>query len=149
MKSFLQKLVDHTFQSNQAMIELHVQMGHDFPAKAAGLLAHIVNAHHIWNHRIQSLPVLYQTWQEHLPAEIQQIDTDNHRQSLRILDHFDPESCIRWISGKGITYEHSVADLLYQAISHATYHRGQIAMLIREAGYAPPPTDYILFRMQS
>jgi uncharacterized damage-inducible protein DinB len=148
MKFFMHNMVDHTFQSNQAMIGLYVQMGNDFPVKAAGLLAHIVNAHHIWNHRIQSLPVLYQTWQEHLPAETQQIDTDNHQQSLHILDHFDPESSIHWTSGKGITYEHAVADLLYQAISHAAYHRGQIAMLIREAGFAPPSTDFILFRMQ-
>ncbi|MGB9416785.1 MAG: DinB family protein [Acidobacteriaceae bacterium] len=36
----------------------------------------------------------------------------------------------------------SLGELIQHAINHSTYHRGQIALLIRQLGYVPASTDY-------
>jgi uncharacterized damage-inducible protein DinB len=30
-------------------------------------------------------------------------------------------------------------------VNHSTYHRGQLASLLREIGIAPPPTDFLAY----
>jgi uncharacterized damage-inducible protein DinB len=43
----------------------------------------------------------------------------------------------------GKSFETSVRDILWQLMTHAPYHRGQIALLVREFGEAPVDTGYI------
>ena len=43
------------------------------------------------------------------------------------------------------TGEYPLGDLILHATNHSTYHRGQLAMLLRQLGQEPPPTDYGLF----
>jgi uncharacterized damage-inducible protein DinB len=45
----------------------------------------------------------------------------------------------------GDSYQNKIEDILIHVGNHGTYHRGQIAMLLREKGYNPVSTDYILY----
>lgn len=36
-------------------------------------------------------------------------------------------------------------DFFFQYVLHTTHHRGQLAMVLRELGYEPPGTDYLMF----
>jgi uncharacterized damage-inducible protein DinB len=38
--------------------------------------------------------------------------------------------------------------LLRHVVNHGTYHRGQIANMMRQVGVAPPATDYFLWAME-
>ena len=38
-----------------------------------------------------------------------------------------------------------LADLIQHLLNHSTYHRGQVALLLRQLGRTPPATDYRLF----
>src|SRR5207237_7244435 len=54
---------------------------------------------------------------------------------------------------RGVTYRTSAGDqftstledILTHVSIHGSYHRGQVASLIRAAGDTPSPTDYIFF----
>jgi len=37
---------------------------------------------------------------------------------------------------------YTLGELVQHALNHSTYHRGQVALLIRRLGHAPPVTDY-------
>ena len=37
---------------------------------------------------------------------------------------------------------------LRHVVNHGTYHRGQIANMMRQVGVAPPSTDYFLWAME-
>ncbi len=37
---------------------------------------------------------------------------------------------------------YTLGELVQHALNHSTYHRGQVALLIRQLGHAPPATDY-------
>jgi uncharacterized damage-inducible protein DinB len=46
-------------------------------------------------------------------------------------------------AGKTLTY--GIGDTLVHAANHATYHRGQIATLLRQLGKTPISTDYLRY----
>jgi len=41
--------------------------------------------------------------------------------------------------------EQVLAELMRHVVNHATYHRGQLATLLRQLGRTPPSTDYIRY----
>ncbi len=51
------------------------------------------------------------------------------------------------LDGKG--YTSMVHEILSHVYNHSTYHRGQIAMLIVQAGGQAPSTDMVVFTRQS
>jgi len=46
---------------------------------------------------------------------------------------------------KGDSFVHSYGDSMVHLVNHSSYHRGQVAGMIRQLGFTPPGTDYILF----
>ena len=44
-----------------------------------------------------------------------------------------------------LRYGEHLSPMLLQVILHGCYHRGQVALLVRDAGAEPSPTDYIAF----
>lgn len=40
---------------------------------------------------------------------------------------------------------YTLAELIQHILNHSTYHRGQVALLMRQLGYKPPSTDYRRF----
>lgn len=46
---------------------------------------------------------------------------------------------------KGVPYETLLSDILAHMVNHGSYHRGQIASLIKKSGGDPAGTDYIGF----
>jgi uncharacterized damage-inducible protein DinB len=37
---------------------------------------------------------------------------------------------------------YTLGELIHHALNHSTYHRGQVALLLRQLGHTPPFTDY-------
>ena len=46
---------------------------------------------------------------------------------------------------KGIEYRTPVGDVLMHLVLHSSYHRGQVAAAVREAGGKPAVTDYVVY----
>jgi len=45
----------------------------------------------------------------------------------------------------GNQFRDVLSDIMTHVINHSTHHRAQIAKTVREAGLAPPLTDYIFY----
>ncbi len=45
-----------------------------------------------------------------------------------------------------MAFTNVIQDVLFHFINHSTYHRGQIAIQMKEAGLEPIATDYIFFK---
>lgn len=50
---------------------------------------------------------------------------------------------VDYTSTEGKRYRTRVEDILGHALMHSAYHRGQIAMLVKQSGGEPAQTDYI------
>ncbi|MBV8519413.1 MAG: DinB family protein [Acidobacteria bacterium] len=45
----------------------------------------------------------------------------------------------------GAAFTQILGDLVTHLVNHSTYHRGQLATLLRQVGAAPPSTDFVKF----
>ena len=52
---------------------------------------------------------------------------------------------ITWTSTEGETYTRPLWQPVVHMVNHGTYHRGQVASLLRQLGYQPPAIDMIHF----
>jgi uncharacterized damage-inducible protein DinB len=41
--------------------------------------------------------------------------------------------------------ELTLAETIHHLLSHSSYHRGQVALLLRQLGHAPPATGFRVF----
>ncbi|MGH9196130.1 MAG: DinB family protein [Acidimicrobiia bacterium] len=64
---------------------------------------------------------------------------------LRRLTAADLERPISYENPPGTNWTYPLAHMLQHVVNHSTYHRGQIAAMLRQLGTAPPPTDYLVF----
>jgi uncharacterized damage-inducible protein DinB len=52
---------------------------------------------------------------------------------------------IRFTNTKGEEWEYPLGEMMYHVVNHSTYHRGQIATMLRQLGHVPEATDLLLF----
>jgi uncharacterized damage-inducible protein DinB len=124
-------------------------MGSSFPS-VIRTLAHMLGAEWVWLER----------WNGSSPTSFPDLDAldsvaavrarwDNlWRDQLAFLDAceaHDPRRSISYRNMSGTPDERPLDELMRHVINHATYHRGQLATLLRQLGRTPPPTDYVRY----
>ena len=57
----------------------------------------------------------------------------------------DTAKALLFASAAHETAPYWVGDILAHAVLHGSYHRGQVSLLVRDAGAQPQPTDFIAF----
>jgi len=114
--------------------------------KCIKLISHVLNSHQIWNCKFEPGQLPYGSWQIHSIQDLHEIDRKNFEHSMLILDNVDLNQIIQYSTSKGQVFSNSVRDILFQIISHTTYHRGQIATEFRLSGLEPLLTDYIYYK---
>ncbi|GAB2791735.1 hypothetical protein GCM10027275_40730 [Rhabdobacter roseus] len=144
MKSFFKNLFEYNTHSNQALIQRVLELTP--PEKSHRLLSHILNAHHVWNHRMLSQPSTLEIWGVLAPEIMLATDEANHAQTEAILETFYFWEPISYTNSKGEAFRNTVQDILFHIVNHSTYHRAQIATDFREQGLEPLPTDYIFYK---
>lgn len=146
MNDFFEELFTYSKVMNEKVAELIQNNAAIVTPKSIELYSHILNAHHIWNNRILNLKPEFTVWQVHNISEFSAILETNHLHSISILKHNNLDKIITYQTSNGQSFANTVRDLLFQVINHSTYHRAQIATLLKEVGIAPPATDYIFFK---
>jgi uncharacterized damage-inducible protein DinB len=114
------------------------------------LFAHMLTARELWLHRFGHLseaPVSLTrsgVTRRELQTQIERIETLWQRYLDR-LDGKELERIFRYRSTEGDHYSNAVEEILAQLFGHSSYHRGQIAMLIKHCGGTPAVTDYVFW----
>jgi uncharacterized damage-inducible protein DinB len=144
VKSFFKELFEYNHHYNQKLCDFFSE--HQISEKSVRWFNHILNAHHVWNNRIEAKRPIFGPWDLHRLDGLKDIDTANFEQSLQILENFDLGEMIRYTNTKGEAFANKVRDILFHVINHSTYHRGQIAAAFRQQGIEPLVTDYIFYK---
>jgi uncharacterized damage-inducible protein DinB len=127
-------------------------LGGAFPA-LLGLVAHVVGAERVWLLRWKGeSPSGRPAWMddpspELLGAALREVERDR-AEFLGTLTRADLERPVRYtlLNGSGGTLP--LATLLQHTVNHSTYHRGQIASMLRRLGTSPPATDLLVFALE-
>lgn len=146
MSSFFIDLFTYHQDANQRILDRFAEYSWVVPEKAVVLFSHILNAHQIWNNRITADSPLLGVWEVHSWEQAKRIHQESYYQSLDILQTQDLDTLIHYTNSKGQSFQNTVRDILFHIINHGTYHRGQIATLLRQAQLEPVATDYIFYK---
>ena len=117
--------------------------------RAVGKMAHLIAARHMWLFRLGVVADRPESWfppttLEQLPAAVEAIEQRWTEYLARLTDA-DLAADFVCTGGDGRRYRWRLLDLLTQVFGHAWYHRGQIAMLVKDLGGDAVDTDYIFW----
>lgn len=146
MKVFFNELFDYNFFCNKKFIEEYMAVK-KMPEKSLGLFSHILNAHHIWNARLQGKLPSYEVWHLQPVKDWSDIHYENQRNTFEIITNTDNfEQRIDYENSEGRVFSNTIKDILFHIINHSTHHRGQIAMDLRSHKLEPLKLDYIFYK---
>jgi uncharacterized damage-inducible protein DinB len=149
MKPFFKELFEYSNYFNQKLADVFSESPDKTSEKTIKLFNHLLNAHQIWNNRIQPKQTPFGVWELNAVQDLKNIDASNYEQTLFILDNFDLNTPIKYTNSKGDTFSNSIQDIYFHVINHSTHHRGQIASEFRQNGLNPLVTDYIFYKRTS
>lgn len=118
------------------------------PGKAIELYAHVLAAEHVWLARLRGERPVVAVWQTLTLEECAALGRETHEalaQFVSSLSQADLAREIAYTNSAGAGFRSRVDDMLTQVVMHGSYHRGQIALIVRDSGAEPQPTDYIAF----
>ena len=104
-------------------------------------------ANFIWLNRILDLPKSeYKLWGEYnLPTLRKMVEEADERWSVFIQSNENFDRVLKYKNYVGDYFENNVQQIMIHLVNHGTYHRGQVAMLLRQKGYEPINTDFITY----
>ena len=146
MKAYFLKLYQYNAWANKRVISnLNRQNIQD--EKILTLMGHIVAAQFLWFHRINGLPpAQVKLWGEYTLEKLTEMAAEANEMWLRFVesnDSFDRE--LTYTNYVGDPYVNNVETIMIHLVNHCSYHRAQIAMLLRQKGFEPINTDFITY----
>jgi len=119
-----------------------------FPSIAA-TLAHIVSAEWVWLRRWKGeSPTVVPEWAGGARAVLHEKLREVEAERAAFLDTLTDAALAEsfsYRSVKGDPFTRPLGITLQHVVNHSTYHRGQLTTMLRQAGAAPPSTDFTLF----
>ncbi len=146
MKRYFLKLYQYNYWCNNRVLKaIKVQNVND--EKILSVMGHIVAAQFLWLHRIQGLPpAQVKLWGEYTLPQLIDMAEEIGKRWLAFIeetDSFDRE--LTYTNYTGDPYVNNVEMIMIHLVNHSSYHRGQIAMLLRQKGFEPINTDFITY----
>jgi uncharacterized damage-inducible protein DinB len=141
------KLVNHLEWADQRVLQ-SLRSAQHAPPKALEIYAHILGSEHTWLSRINGTTQQLAIWPNLSLDQCERVAAGNvagFRTLLARLTGDALEQPITYRNSAGERFTSTLEDILTHAMMHGSYHRGQIASLIRAGGDTPSPTDYIFF----
>jgi uncharacterized damage-inducible protein DinB len=115
-----------------------------------GTLSHLVGAEKIWLSRWVGRPEPRLIEPSEFPAlrELRELWEEVDRDRDGFLGTFDDQrlqETLTMSTTSGKTFAHAYWQMFQHLVNHSSYHRGQIAGMMRQLGFQPPATDLIRF----
>jgi uncharacterized damage-inducible protein DinB len=146
VSTHIRRLLEHLEWADARTLESLRSM-HASPMDALRLFGHVLAAEQVWLSRIDGRAPNVPVWPSLEIDECVALSARNQAGFAKQLDA-PPESLareVRYRNTKGEEYVNSVEDILLHVALHGSYHRGQVAKIVRGEGGVPLPTDYIVF----
>jgi uncharacterized damage-inducible protein DinB len=115
--------------------------------EAVKKMNHVLSAKEVWMGRL--LGATFADLNKSLSAEERRKLNGDQRNRMNVyfskLDERQLSEKVAYKNLQGLPFETVLSDILAHMVNHGSYHRGQIASLIKKSGGDPAGTDYIGF----
>jgi uncharacterized damage-inducible protein DinB len=146
MKKYFLKLYQYNVWASDRVLKC-LQRQQVADEKILSLMGHVLAAQFLWLHRIQGLPPPdVKLWGSYtLPQLVSMAEEAGKRwlQFVESQDSFNRE--LSYTNYVGEQYTNNVEMIMIHLVNHSSYHRAQIAMLLRQKGLEPINTDFITY----
>ena len=146
MKQYFLRLYQYNAWANNRVINClsRQNIGDE---KILNIMGHIVAAQFLWLHRIKGLPPAnVKLWGEYSLAQVTKMADEAGKLWLDFVestDNFNRE--LTYNNYLGEPYINNVEMIMIHLVNHSSYHRAQVALLLRQKGYEPINTDFITY----
>jgi uncharacterized damage-inducible protein DinB len=147
MTAHIRRLHDHLVWADARTLH-SLRTMHAPPLDALRLYAHILAAEHVWLKRIEGVEPEIPVWPALGLDECAALGARNHAGYALLtetLGRAELQRTVSYRNTKGDAFVNTVEDIIMHVALHGSYHRGQIARIVRGEGVAPQSTDYIFF----
>jgi len=147
MSRHLRKLIEHLKWADAAALgALRASGGSD--ARALTTYSHVLRAEAVWLARLAGRTSDVAVWPVLTLEQAAALAARNAAELDALVASLGPDDLDREIdyrTSDGRAFRSTIEDILLHVALHGSYHRGQIALLIRVGGGEPASTDYIAF----
>lgn len=85
---------------------------------------------------LHDFPALRSRWTEIEQEQLALLDGLTAADLARLLSYDNPP---------GTSWTYTLGEMIYHVLNHSTYHRGQVAGMLRQLDVTPPTTDYLVY----
>ncbi|WP_102126199.1 DinB family protein [Deinococcus planocerae] len=146
--AFLARSLAHTEWGNHRVLRALRQTSTP-PPQAVRLFAHLLAAEHVWLLRLRGEDArttpIWPEWDLETCGERLPLNGLDYRAFLEVLTDARLDEVVTYPNSTGRVFHTPVGDILHHVFAHGAYHRGQIALIMRQAGLEPVNTDFITF----
>lgn len=146
MKNFYEDFFFYNYQVNQDLAHSFQSYNYEVGDEIIRLANHILNAQQIWIDRIKGKETLASPWEDFPLSSFEKRNKELFDVTLDLISKRDLEETVSFQTFAGRELEKKISDVLTHLVNHSTYHRGQIALLMRSGGFEPVKSDFIYFR---
>lgn len=146
MESYFNDLLTYNRWANQQVIGLFLTHSESYQGRQKTLICHTLNAHMIWNTRLNKELEHRGVWTEYSLEELEELDQRNHTHTLEAVKGLDLNTLVSYQTTTGEAHKNLAHDLVAHIINHSTYHRGQLMTAFKEMGITPIATDYVIYK---
>lgn len=143
----IRRLWEHAFWADAKLLDALRASAGD-PPEAVREFAHVIGCEEVWLARLERRSAGAAVWPPISLSEARKLlerTRAAYKRYMAVLEEADLERIVAYTNSAGRQFSNSVEDILLHAALHGQYHRGKVNLLLRQAGHAPAPTDYIAY----
>lgn len=146
LRTALTSLFEWNNMANELFIVCFEKNGHA-PRRSLEVFSHIVNVHEIWLNRIGNTnDRSLRAWNFHDQVDLALLNDNNYYVTIGYLASESYGRNLEWAfeytDHEGSLRRSMLVEAYFHILSHSSYHRGQAALLLKDAGIVPPDTSY-------
>ncbi len=115
------------------------------------LMSHIIHAQQLWMQRINTgiSADSVNIWREQSIEDLIKMNDDSSAEWHRFVNSSPSfHATVEYLTLDKERASNMLHEIITHVINHGTYHRAQLAKIIRNTGKKPPQTDYIIFKRE-
>ncbi len=144
MKEYFKQVFEHEHWANLKVLESMIGAT-EISQRIIEIFSHTIAAQRIWLDRINGNKTELKVWEvfdTNIMLELLEI---NYSDILKVINNQDFERLIAYQTSNGRHFTSTINQILSHLALHASYHRGQVILLLKGKVDTLPTTDYILY----
>lgn len=144
MKEYFKQIFEHEHWANLKVLESIISAS-EKPQRVIEIFSHTIAAQRIWLDRINGDKTELKVWEVFDTKIMLELLEINYADIIKIINKQDFEQLIAYQNSSGQHFTSTINQILSHLALHASYHRGQVVLLLKGKIETLPTTDFILY----